>query len=106
MLTFVSFTAFAIYLHSCLFTLIHFRGSPNSQSVLDLKDEIIFRGKICKIYQSSENNHSVFMKEKKIKSTRKKYRNGEQTTSPFAKKGFTNLGVFPRMTESSTVFIV
>lgn len=65
MLTFVSFTAFAIYLHSCLFTLIHFRGSPNSQSVLDLKDEIIFRGKICKIYQSSENNHSMFMKEKK-----------------------------------------
>lgn len=67
MLTFVSFTAFAIYLHSCLFTLIHFRGSPNSQSVLDLKDEIIFRGKICKIYQSSENNHSMFMKEKKKK---------------------------------------
>lgn len=37
---------------------------------------------------------------------KKKIRNREQTTSPFAKKGFANLGVFPRMTESSTVFIV
>lgn len=45
-------------------------------------------------------------KEKNTSEKKKKIRNREQTTSPFAKKGFANLGVFPRMTESSTVFIV
>lgn len=60
----------------------------------------------------SENNHPVFMKEnkneiKKLRAQEKiKNTNRAQTTSPFAKKSFTNLGVFPRMTESSTVFMV
>lgn len=79
-------------------------------SVLDLKGERIFKRKKCRIYQASENNHPVFMKEKeinkKLRAQEKNPTNREQTTSPFAKKGFTNLGVFPRMTESSTVFIV
>lgn len=56
------------------------------------------------------NNQPVFMEIKKGREQKggkkEKMRNREQTTSPFAKKGFTNFGVFPGMTESSTVFIV
>lgn len=58
-----------------------------------------------------ENNQPVFMEEKKKEKRaeegkKKKLRSREQTTAPFAKQGFTNFGVFPGMTESSTVFMV
>lgn len=46
------------------------------------------------------------MKANKLGADEKNDIDGEQTTLPFAKESFANLGVFPRMTESSSVFIV
>lgn len=64
-----------------------------------------------RIYQASGRKQpaSIYGNKKRKRAEggkKRKMRSREQTTSPFAKKGFTNFGVFPGMTESSTVFIV